>query len=194
MLPLFWMSLWEKEKEKKVRRSDLEPRESMPSAPATVEMCPYVSGWRPPLSREASLASPAAARASVWAQGRQSQQSPPPPMFIQALDGLVQAAPSWRGPFLTTPRSPASDSLLHFLLRCSGAPKLSANPFLHGTAKHSGRGVQPWMLRPFLSLNPVPCTLQLFREGLSTLKACHHPFTTRQACNNTHTERNTVFK
>lgn len=190
MLPLFWMSLWEKEKEKMVRRSDLEPRESTPSAPATVEMCPYVSGWRPPLSREASLVSPAAARASAWAQGRQSQRPPPPPMFVQALDGLVQAAPLWRGPFLTTPRSPASDSLLHFLLRCSGAPMLSANPFPHDTAKHSGRGVQPWMLSPFLSLN----TLQLFREGLSTLKACHRPFTTRQACNNTHTERNTVFK
>lgn len=165
MLPLFWMSLWEKEKEKKVRRSDLEPRESTPSAPATVAMCPYVSGWRLPLSREASLVSPAAARASAWAQGRQSQQPPRPPMFIQALDGLVQAAPSWRGPFLTTPGSPTSDSLLHFLLRCSGAPMLSANPFPHDTAKPSGKGVQPWMLSPFLSLNPVPCTLQLFLKA-----------------------------
>ena len=65
----------------------------MPSAPATVEMCPYVSGWRPPIPCEVSFASAAAAQGSVRAQGRQSRQPPAPP--------TVCPGPPWASPGCT---------------------------------------------------------------------------------------------
>ena len=90
-------------------------------------------------------------------KGDRAGSPQPLPQFVQTLHGLVRAAPSrWR-PFLTTPQSPAFDSLLHFLLGMLGGSHAFLNPFPHETAKHSGRGVQPWMLGPFLS---QPCALQ----------------------------------
>lgn len=39
------------------------------------------------------------------------------------------------------------------------------------------------------SLNPVPCTLQLFREDLSTLQVCHYQFRTGHILQYRHTEK-----
>lgn len=59
-------------------------------------------------------------RALCGLKGDRAGSPQPLPPFVQALHGPVRAAPSWWGPFLTTPKSPASDSLLHFLLGMLG--------------------------------------------------------------------------
>ena len=244
MLPLFWMSLWEKGKEKKVRKrsnlvskrkqartslgvwrliktelpiqgalarplvrelrshmlhSEAPPKKwkSKPPAPATVEICPHISaGWWPqpqPQHVPVKPASQVQLQLRPLLEPKRDRVGGPQPItqrLARPSLGRSGLDPHCRGgPFPTTPRSPASDSLLHFLLRCSVLTTGSQDlcKFLFPTRLQSILGKSPSL--DTLSFprgpNPVPCTLQLSNEGVSTLKACCCQFTTRQIYTNT---------